>query len=618
MPYRTTLPALMLITAAIILVLISLPALNSPLVLDSTKLYALEEVVAEHGNSAVLHTPDFGVGLDRIVSMFSFVLNIQISESLSPLQLKATNVAIHIICSIFAFLSIRSLLQQTTYRERATHLALIASLLWLLSPINFNTAVYTIQRMTQLPALFTLLGLFLYTTGRLRKPGAISWAYIGSAIFICLPLAALSKENGVLLIAFLFLAEAYFLNAVRPLLSGRQLALIGSVGTIASIVTLLYFFPGTVNYEHRDFTLAERLLSQTRALISYLQEIIIPYSSDIGLFTDDFEKSRSLFEPVTTILSLLGLMAIAIFCVLGNRAQTALPAFGLAFFLVGHAVESSFISLELYFPHRNYLPSLGVYLAVAWLLVYFLPNRNWLIIIVTIILVYFSAISYARSLTWSSRENIIATSVYYHPNSPRALSNYAQLALEQREFELAFAAINRAIGLSNTLNRHVQRLYILCEAGANITDVEYERLRTAGSLGVSNELAQALSNLLALYKSGGCNQLQVGRFVSALDKISETYQTNGRGPWTIEYYAAAFLYSAGAKADAHQRLQNRLDQGHPESGLYRAELLIMEGRAEEAERTLEQVRVQLDHNSRERLGPVLHDFSQQILELKKD
>ncbi|NCC33955.1 MAG: hypothetical protein EOM24_18360, partial [Chloroflexia bacterium] len=42
-----------------------------------------------------------------------------------------------------------------------------------------------------------------------------------------------------------------------------------------------------------------------------------------------------------------------------------LVAFCLLFFLVNHAVESSIIALELIYEHRNYLPSMTLYLLAA-------------------------------------------------------------------------------------------------------------------------------------------------------------------------------------------------------------------------------------------------------------
>lgn len=47
------------------------PGLNGPLVLDSVKLYALEPLFAQYGQSAVWHTPSFNSPFGRVVPMSS-------------------------------------------------------------------------------------------------------------------------------------------------------------------------------------------------------------------------------------------------------------------------------------------------------------------------------------------------------------------------------------------------------------------------------------------------------------------------------------------------------------------------------------------------------------------
>ena len=41
-------------------------------------------------------------------------------------------------------------------------------------------------------------------------------------------------------------------------------------------------------------------------------------------------------------------------------------AFGLGWFFIGHIIESTVLPLELFFPHRNYLPAIGLYVALAY------------------------------------------------------------------------------------------------------------------------------------------------------------------------------------------------------------------------------------------------------------
>jgi len=115
-------------------------------------------------------------------------------------------------------------------------------------------------------------------------------------------------------------------------------------------------------------------------------------------------------------------------------------------------------------------------------------------------------------------------------------------------------------------------------------------LSDSRTFGVSNELAQALGNLLRLYERGGCQQLQVEALVHSLDALAQRYPEQGGDPWRIQYYADALLYAAGDRERAHQRLQERLDAGHLQSGLYRLDLLINEGNEQRADQLMASIR----------------------------
>ncbi len=603
---------LTLIAVSAALLLVALPALDGPLVLDSLKLHTLERIVAEHGDLAVLNTPGFGRGIHRIVAMASFVLNIQAAGELSAFHVKLTNICIHLVTGVLVCLFTRLLLIRTGYRQWATGVALGTAVLWLLSPLNFNVAVYSVQRMAQLAALFTFAGLALYVAGRLQDRAGLRVLYIALAGLVCLPLAVLSKQNGILLVPLAFLVEVYFLHPVRPWLTGRQLALVAALGVIAAAGLLFYLYPGIFNYQHRDFTLAERLMSEPRALLSYLQHLVAPFGADTGIYTDDFTASTSLFTPASTIFALAAVLAMVVFCVAGSRGRFRLVAFGLAFFLVGHALESTFLPLELYFLHRNYLPSYGIYFALVALFVTAGISRYWLIVALTLYAAYFTAISYTRSITWSSHESIVSAAVHYHPESPRALSNFAQLALEKGRFDLANTAIDRGIAVSGTLKIHVQRLYIRCLEGAAPAEADYRGLAGVRHFDVSNEISQALGNLLALYERGGCAGLDVPRLVSVLDELSRKHAGNRGYSWTITYYADSFLYAAGDREQAHRRLRERMEDGHLESGLYRLELLIQEENTEQARTLLARIQDHFDQSRLDRFRGTLTDFRDQI------
>src|SRR3546814_5561048 len=67
---------------------------------------------------------------------------------------------------------------------------------WALHPMQVSTVLYVVQRMTELAALFSLLGLICYVYGRqfVARPIA-AWTWMASGIGFFGLLAALSKES---------------------------------------------------------------------------------------------------------------------------------------------------------------------------------------------------------------------------------------------------------------------------------------------------------------------------------------------------------------------------------------------------------------------------------------
>jgi hypothetical protein len=155
-------------------------------------------------------------------------------------------------------------------------------------------------------------------------------------------------------------------------------------------------------------------------------------------------------------------------------------------------------------------------------------------------------------------------------------------------------------------------MYVLCSAGKKIPSGDYTSLHQSPKLGVANELSQAQANLLQLFESGECPQLSVPELVKSMDGLSARLTQSGRDPWTVEFYANAFLYAAGEKEAAHGRLQSRLDEGHLESGLYRIELLLEEHAYEQAQKVLDQILLESDEAFRHKYDEILRELERLI------
>ena len=313
-------------------------------------------------------TNDSGV-LGRPVSMLSFLINDNGWPS-DAASFKYTNVLIHVLCGVLVFALARALAQLcgggTT---RAPYVGALCAGLWLLHPLHVSTVLYVVQRMTQLASLFTLAGLLCYLAGRrwiVRNP------FVGGALVVAsmVPfglLATLSKESGILICAFVLVIEATLNRGVpRNRLHKAFLVSFAAAPLVLLLGYIAWTWPATLRtYELRDFSLAERLLTEPRILADYLRLILAYRPWGTGLLHDDFPVSTGLTNPISTVIC-LALFGAALAGALIGRRRFPVLAFAVLWFLAGHALESTVLPLELYFEHRNYLPMFGPLFAVAW------------------------------------------------------------------------------------------------------------------------------------------------------------------------------------------------------------------------------------------------------------
>jgi hypothetical protein len=173
-------------------------------------------------------------------------------------------------------------------------------------------------------------------------------------------------------------------------------------------------------YEKRDFTLYERLLTESRILFFYLGQIILPINSSLGLFHDDISISKSIFSPWTTIISIVFLFFSIVWSFLRIRVFPVL-SFGVLVFFAAHLIESSVLALELAHEHRNYLASFSILFVLAYYLVVGdLKTSNIRALVATFFVIFLGATTLDRAATWGEASMHVYTEVSNHPRSPRA------------------------------------------------------------------------------------------------------------------------------------------------------------------------------------------------------
>ncbi|MBB5208975.1 hypothetical protein [Chiayiivirga flava] len=377
--------------------------------------------------------------LGRPVAMATFTLS-ALAGGVDPFAYKTGNLLIHLLTATAIWLLLRIALQNDSQLSRhAAGLAALLTAIWVLHPLHVSTVLYVVQRMAQLSSLFVLLGLCAYLRGRAllahsEKEHARWW------LFLFFPLmwglGMLSKENAAVASSLCLVFEAAYFSGHRPK-EVKIFFILFLALPLAAGLLMFAWSPRTFlgGYEFRDFTLYERLLSQGRALVEYIGMTAVPRGRLMGVYTDDFAISKGLLSPPGTVWCWMGIATTSWIAV---AVRKHLPGFfaGWFFFVVAHGVESTVLPLELYYEHRNYLPSVGLLLAAAsvfaWLIKRARVSRTRAILVASLSIAYFAGLAtttLSQAFVWTSKRSIVQQAYENRPQSLRARQERALWAL---------------------------------------------------------------------------------------------------------------------------------------------------------------------------------------------
>lgn len=476
----TTIGSTLLIAAVFVATaVVYWPGLSGDFVFDDTTSLLLNKQLPIHQlNYSDIKTAtlsgDAGP-LKRPLSMLSFGINYYAADGFDPWSFKLVNLGIHLLngISLYIFLSVLLRAGQGHPDSEAAAkqnqwLAIAVTAAWLLHPLAITSVLYVVQRMNSLATLFILCGLILYVVGRrqlVEKSGNSGLAAVVIGIFGFGLLATLCKENGVLLPAYaLALEMTVFRFRTQSLQSKRFLQILFALTVVLpalAIVSFLVSHPAWIanQYSIRGFSLDERLLTESRVLWLYIKWIVTPNYSQMGLFHDDIAVSTSVLHPLTTALAVAGL-ALLLIAAFTIRGRAPLVALGILWFFAGHTVESSFLALELVHEHRNYLPMVGILLAVFYCLFAIARKPaigNLSVVAIIAFIALFGVVTSLRASQWSNNFSLFVSEAQNHPDSVRAnyeagrqyMALYEQNRGDRRLFDQAWHYLERSTKLDN-------------------------------------------------------------------------------------------------------------------------------------------------------------------------
>jgi len=404
----------------------------------------------------------------RVVAYLTFSLNYFLG-GLKPDGYRAVNIVIHIFNSAILYLLLRKLLRILGEKHEvdcftARLIPTATALIFLVHPLQTESAIYIIQRFTSLAASFYLLSLFLYLSSiNCVKHRQAFWLKLAS--FVTLTVGMLSKETLFTLPLLLLVMELIIRGTPFKLAVKRALPYFLFLPIIPSMIVIIEAAQSNssislldaqhvVNYN--NIPALHYFISQLCVITTYLRMILLPYGQNID---PDYPLYTSFFhaEVVLAMIVLLAIISLAmgLFRCEQKTGHGKLILFGTSWFFITIAISSSIIPLpSLMAEHRTYLASIGAILAIICGVDLLRTKLNYgqckQVMVIGMIIwgSAFYTLAYIRSNIWSSRISLWHDSVSKSPGKWRPAANLGAAYLDKGQNILAAEYLEKAVMLN--------------------------------------------------------------------------------------------------------------------------------------------------------------------------
>jgi tetratricopeptide (TPR) repeat protein len=505
---------------------------------------------------------------NRIVLYFTLSLNYAVHDN-GVEGYHVVNILIHIINGMLLYCIINRLLSLPYFAGKllSRHNRLVSvsiALLFIVHPIQVNAVSYIVQRTAALAATFYFAAILFFIKYRMQDRLR---HFILMMLFIIL--AMFTKENTITIPFMLLLIELFFFVG-----SGRT-AWYKRIVIFLIIFATVPIIPGTnlflKGYSQSDpgvsfkaSTSMDRLqyfYTELNVVLFYIRLMFIPDRQNFD-YSNDWPVSRTIWDNYSylsfAVWVLIGLLTL--FLIKRNR----LAAFGILWFFIGLAVESTFISIkDVYFEHRLYFPCAGFLMFVAGMIFYegkpseagrkryCFKKPVLLFCVVTVICSFaYTGLTIKRNYVYSDSIRLWTDVVEKAPGSDRSHSvlgtsylnaydekkkNTGYLDIAEREFKKAIEIYYS----SSTAHTNLAKVYLLkgeyqkcideAQKSLNITKSEYAQYNIGSAYYKLGDTRESLEAYLAGYRINN-------RSTFILKALGESYENLKDYKNSIFYY----------------------------------------------------------------------------------
>lgn len=399
------------------------------------------------------------------------------------------NFIIHLLNSWLVFVLVYYLSQRSFKRkiyasevidfDNHVLLAAIAAALFAVHPIQTMAVTYIAQRLTLLATFFYLVALVAYVKSRLagnilHNTSAAGWFCV--AVLAAL-LAMFSKEiSATIPISILLVEAAFFTTGIFQF--RKQLLYLPPILVLLFVVPA--FYVGLVPFlQINPFNAAElsdRLhgfdvdslfvrtvkvpafqypLTEPRVIMRYIRLLFLPVGQNVD---HDVALSTGVLQPPTTLLSLLTIIGLLGLAFLLWKRGGRFIAFGIMFFFLGLAIESSVVVLpDVMFEYRLYLPMVGFVIVIAGFIAWALERYEWRYVAGRIpvigliggllmpIIIVLTVATFERNTVWADEVTFWSDAIAKSPHKIRPVKNLGVAYSKLENIEMAIKQFQRVI-----------------------------------------------------------------------------------------------------------------------------------------------------------------------------
>ncbi len=401
----------------------------------------------------------------RHVVFFSFALNFYLNK-LDVFGYHIFNTIIHLLTVLGIWQFTRLLLMTSRFNSRVTpetreHIAFFAALLFACHPANTQAVTYVSQRFASMATMFYIGALAFYVNARITADAGKSFALFLLAGITAI-MGMLCKEMSLTMPIIALFVDRLCIAYVPPVLpskkknlaklkktSGTPWFLIIGLGALvfvtpfiakANIIGIFNMEMPSSSHEGDLLTFNTFTLTQFRVICVMLRLLVLPFDQNLDY---DFAMSHSLFDPITTLISLGVIIGLLVLAWKMFRTEF-LIFFGIAWFFITYLPEF-YPRVHVIFEHKIYLTSIGLFVAFSALMFIHRPFKEktlWVMIALSVIL---GILTVKRNAVWRTEQTLWEDVVKKSPNKYRANLNLGNVYQLQGLYDKAYPYYDQAI-----------------------------------------------------------------------------------------------------------------------------------------------------------------------------